>query len=210
MNDLSLGATRDILIAAAQTVIDNQDLLTKADQAIGDGDHGVGMSRGFKAFRDAVAGHHSDLAAMLKAGGQAIMMTSGGASGVIFGTLFTGAAKSVTGTTLDGNQFAIALAGGLDAVQARGKAKPGNKTMVDALTPAVQAARAAAKHAGALTEVAVSAATAAEKGLEETKGMVATTGKSKSMGERSLGFVDPGALTLSLFLRSLARSVQSS
>jgi dihydroxyacetone kinase-like protein len=210
MTDLSLDATRDALIAAAQTVIDNQDLLTKADQAIGDGDHGVGMSRGFRAFREAVAGDHSDFAAMLKAGGQAIMMTSGGASGVIFGTFFTGAAKSISGTALDGDQLAAALAGGLNAVQARGKAKPGDKTMVDALTPAVQAARMVTERGGTLTEVAVSAATAAEKGLEETKAMVATTGKAKSMGERSLGFIDPGALTLCLFLRSLARSVQAS
>ncbi|WP_408886858.1 dihydroxyacetone kinase subunit DhaL [Lichenicola cladoniae] len=202
---MSLQDLRIALIAAAQTVIDSQDMLTKADQAIGDGDHGLGMARGFKAFRDVLEiNSYPDVPAMLKAAGQAIMMTSGGASGVIFGTLFMGAAKPVTGTVLDGKGLAAALVSGLEAVRARGKANVGDKTMVDALAPAAGAALVASERTSVFAEVAYSAAAAAEAGLEATKAMVATTGKAKGLGERAIGFIDPGALTLSLFLRSFA------
>jgi dihydroxyacetone kinase-like protein len=204
----SFDMVRAGLIAAAETVIDRQDLLTKADQAIGDGDHGIGMARGFKAFREAMQREPStSLPELFKSGGLAIMMTSGGASGVIFGTLFIGASKRLEGEFLDSAGLAAALSDGLEAVSARGKAKPGDKTMIDALFPASEAAAVASRAGYSVTKVAASAATAAEAGMDATKSMIATTGKAKSLGERSLGFIDPGALTFALFLRSFARSL---
>ena len=203
---LSVEQIRAALMAAAQTVIDHQSVLTKADQAIGDGDHGLGMARGFTALREALSKdrHDSDAASLFKAGGHAIMMTSGGASGVIFGSFFIGCSNFLRADGLDARAFASALAGGLDAVRARGKANPGDKTMVDALLPAVEVSRVAAERGELLGNVAAQAAQAAKQGLEATKSMIAMTGKAKSLGARSLGFVDPGALTLSLFLSSFA------
>lgn len=207
-SDASVEIVRAALMEAAQAVVDNKDRLTKADQAIGDGDHGVGMARGYKAFREALENRlESSVPDLFKAGGQAIMMTSGGASGIVFGMLFTGAAKALSGHLFDGPGLAAALSGGLEAVCARGKAKPGEKTLVDALAPAAEAAGAAAGGEGSLLAVAMAAATAAERGLDATKGMVATTGKAKAMGERSIGHVDPGALTFALFLRAFATAL---
>ncbi len=201
---------REALLGAAQAVIANKDRLTKADQAIGDGDHGVGMARGFAAFRDAIEKRSgASLPDLFKAGGQAIIVTSGGASGVIFGTLFLGSARALAGATLTGEGLAAALSGGLQAVCDRGKAKPGDKTMVDALAPAAAAAGTAATANGSLIAVAEAAASAAEAGLDATKAMVATTGKAKALGERSLGHIDPGALTLALFLRAFATGLSA-
>jgi len=203
---LDFEQTRAALMAAAQAVIDSQSLLTKADQAIGDGDHGVGMARGFKALRSELGKElpGPNLASLFKAGGRAIMMTSGGASGVIFGSFFIGCAKRLNADSLDARSFALALAGGLDEVRARGNANPGDKTMIDALLPAVEAAHVAAERGESLDDVVADAARAAVEGVEATKSMIAMTGKAKSLGNRSLGFVDPGALTLSLLLKSFA------
>ena len=111
---LSVEQIRAALMAAAQTVIDHQSVLTKADQAIGDGDHGLGMARGFTALREALSKdrHDSDAASLFKAGGHAIMMTSGGASGVIFGSFFIGCSNFLRADGLDARAFASALAGG--------------------------------------------------------------------------------------------------
>jgi phosphoenolpyruvate---glycerone phosphotransferase subunit DhaL len=207
---LNFEQTRAALMAAAQAVIDSQSLLTKADQAIGDGDHGVGMSRGFKALRLELGKElpSRDLASLFKISGRAIMMASGGASGVIFGSFFIGCAKRLNADSLDPQSFASALAGGLDEVRARGKANPGDKTMIDALLPAVEAAHAAAERGKSLADVVTDAAAAAMEGAEATKSMIAATGKAKSLGDRSLGFVDPGALTLSLLLKSFAHETR--
>lgn len=186
---------------ACDAVVANQDRLTKADQAIGDGDHGVGMARGFKAAREALANKPAaSVGDLFKVVGMAIMGKSGGASGAVFGTFFLGLAKGAPGTELDGAAYAKALGEGLAAVQARGGAKPGDKTMLDALVPALAAAEKAETIEGALTK----AAAAAAAGVEATKDMIATTGKAKALGERSRGHVDPGAITLSIVLAALA------
>jgi dihydroxyacetone kinase-like protein len=131
----------------------------------------------------------------------AILSTSGGASGAVFGTLFMGMAKGAPGPELDRNTFADALAQGLAAVQARGGAKPGDKTMIDALAPASDAAARADDLDAALG----AAAQAAEAGAEATREMIATTGKAKTLGERSVGHVDPGAISLSILLSAFAK-----
>ena len=148
---LDLSETRHLLSAAARAVIASKDLLTKADQDIGDGDHGVGMARGFAAFDEATAKEAGSIAELFRNCGKALMMTSGGASGVIFGTLFQGAGKALTRDAFDAESLVAALEGGLRAVQDRGKAKVGDKTMVDALAPAAEAARSALNNGASIT-----------------------------------------------------------
>jgi len=205
---LDLTRTRDMLMLAGEAIVASRDRLTKADQEIGDGDHGVGMARGFRAFCEALEKKPADsLDQLLRSGAMAILSSSGGASGVIFGSFFQGAAKAVSGDRLDAAGFAAALRGGLESVVARGKAKVGDKTVVDALAPAAEAAEKAAAAGGDLGAVAAAAASAAGAGAERTKGFKATTGKAKALGDRSIGYVDPGALSMSLLLRAMAAAV---
>lgn len=199
---MNLDEVKRRLLAVCDEMLASQDQLTRLDQAIGDGDHGVGMARGFAAARDALNGKPAATAGdLFRHTGMAIMLKAGGASGAVFGTFFTAMAKPLTGATLDAVQFAQALRDGLAAVQARGGARPGDKTMIDALVPAIEAASQAA----ALGDALAAAAAAAAGGAEATARMVATTGKAKTLGERSLGHRDPGAVSLSIILAALAR-----
>jgi phosphoenolpyruvate---glycerone phosphotransferase subunit DhaL len=189
-------------------VIGHRDELTKADQAIGDGDHGVAMERGFAAARQAVATKPAQTAGdVFKNAGLAILAQSGGASGAVFGTFFIGAGKPLSQSSLNASGYAAALIGGLDAVQARGKAKPGDKTMVDALSAAIAAVAEAREQD--LCAVAVAAAAGARTGSIATRDMIASTGKAKTLGARSLGHVDPGSITLSLVLEAWAEALSS-
>jgi len=192
------------MIAAAGAVVQAKDLLTRADQAIGDGDHGIGMARGFRAFSEAIEKiDEPDVVACFTAGGRALMMTSGGASGAIFGTFFTAAGKGLpAGIRPSTPALAAGFAAGLQAVKDRGKAKAGDKTMIDAAEPATAALVAAGDLP--LGEALAAAAAAARAGAEATRGMVATTGKAKALGARSLGHPDPGALTFTIYCERLA------
>lgn len=201
---LNLEETRAMLRHVAQGMVASKDLLTQADKAIGDGDHGVGMARGFEAVEQKLAGQaFADLGELVRATGTALMTSVGGAAGAVFGSLFRGGAKGLAGReTFGAPELHRLLADGLEAVQARGQAKPGDKTMVDALEPA---ARAAAQVTGAPLNQALGVAEAAARdGMERTKEMVATVGKAKTLGERSLGHADPGAISLVLILKFMA------
>ncbi len=205
---LDLSGTRALLSAAARAVIANKDRLTTADQDIGDGDHGVGMARGFAAFDEAATKDVRTIQDLFHGCGLALMMASGGASGIVFGTLFQGAGKSLKSDFFDAEALVVALEGGLKAVQIRGKASVGDKTMVDALAPAAEAARKAFASGGSIEDVAAAAAKAAAAGVEATRGLVAKIGKAKSLGDRSVGFVDPGALTTSILMDSIAATLR--
>ena len=164
---------------------------------------------GFAAFDEATAKEAGSIAELFRNCGKALMMTSGGASGVIFGTLFQGAGKALTRETLfDAEAFVAALEGGLKAVQDRGKAKVGDKTMVDALAPAAEAARRALNDGASIEEVAEAAAKAAAGGADASRGLVAKVGKSKGLGDRTVGFIDPGALTTSILLDSISETIR--
>ncbi len=204
---LDLAQTRALLSAAAQAVIAQKEQLTKADQDIGDGDHGLGMARGFTAFNEAAAHDVANIQELFHGCGRALMMASGGASGVVFGVLFQAAGKSVKPDIFDAEALVLALEGGLRAVQHRGKAAVGDKTMVDALAPAAQAARHAWDSGGGIVQVADAAAHAAQAGAAATRHLVARVGKAKALGERSVGFVDPGALTFSILLDAIAATL---
>lgn len=208
VDELTTAELTAVLRAACDGIIAAKERLTHADQAIGDGDHGVGMARGFTAARDALTGASpATVGDVYKTVGAAVLATSGGASGAIFGTVFRAPAKTLTGAVLDADGFATALEVGATQVQARGKAQPGQKTMLDALVPAAEAARAAVP--GGLVAAVRAAADAAEEGAERTKELVAVHGKARSLGERSLGHPDPGAISVSVILRSMADAIEA-
>lgn len=199
---------REILAGACQAIVDARDDLGAADRATGDGDHGTGMSRGFGAALTALK--DADLATVgdaFKTVGMAVLNTSGGASGAVFGTMFRAPAKSLSGDELDDAGYAGALEASAEKVEARGKASAGQKTMLDALIPAAEAARAAVGQG--LPAVARAAAEAAEKGSDATKDMVAKVGKAKSLGERSLGHRDPGSISVSILLNAIADGIDN-
>lgn len=192
-------ATTAMLQSVAQAIVDQADVLTDADLAIGDGDHGTGMRRGFEAAHAALgANPPATIEDAFKAVGMAVLSETGGAAGAIFGTLFRSGGKALAGKdALDGAGFATFLESGLEAVLKRGGVSEGQKTIIDALAPAARAARAAT---GSLADVAAAAAQGALDGVEATRDMIATTGKARSLGERSLGHRDPGAISVSLIL----------
>jgi dihydroxyacetone kinase-like protein len=197
--ELTIKQTREMLTAMCDAIVANVDVLTKADQAIGDGDHGVGMSRGFKAAKEAIAeAEAASVGDLFKAGGSAIMATSGGASGVIFGMFLKAPARTLTGDMLDAAGYANWLAAAAAQIQTRGKAKPGDKTMVDAVVPAAEAAEEAVSKG--LLAVAEAAAAGAHRGKDDTVDMIATFGKAKALGERAKGHPDPGALSTTILL----------
>ena len=199
-------ALRWIELAAAD-VAEQRDYLVDLDRAIGDGDHGENMDRGFKAAVEALEQTQpGSVAEVLKTVAKTLMSTVGGAAGPLYGTAFLRASKAAGDGNLDGAGVAAVIAGALDGIQARGKATTGEKTMVDAWTPALEAARAAAESGSDPAAVLEAAATAAEAGAAATEPMRATKGRASYLGERSIGHLDPGAVSTSLILRAAARA----
>ena len=199
-------ACRWIELAAAD-VAEQRDYLVDLDRAIGDGDHGENMDRGFKAAVEALGqAEPASVAEVLKTVAKTLMSTVGGAAGPLYGTAFLRASKAAGDGDLDGAGVAAVIAGALDGIQARGKATTGEKTMVDAWTPALEAARAAAESGSDPAAVLEAAATAAEAGAAATEPMRATKGRASYLGERSIGHLDPGAVSTSLILRAAVRA----
>ncbi|XXX80474.1 dihydroxyacetone kinase subunit DhaL [Sorangium sp. So ce134] len=192
---------------AAEVLEREKAFLTELDAAIGDSDHGVNMARGFAAVRARLGDlDRGDVGALLRDVGMTLLSTVGGASGPLYGTLFRDAGQKAAGAAaLDLAALAGCLEAGLDGVRRRGKASPGDKTMVDALSPAVDALKAALSAPdAALRDALDRAADAARAGVEATVPLIARKGRASYLGERSAGHQDPGATSCWLLLRSLA------
>lgn len=192
---------------AAVDVAEQRDYLVDLDRAIGDGDHGENMDRGFKAALEALGqAEPASVAEVLKTVAKTLMSTVGGAAGPLYGTAFLRASKAAGDGELDAAGVAAIIEGALGGIQARGKATTGEKTMVDAWTPALDAARAAAESGADAVATLQAAATAAEAGAAATEPLRATKGRASYLGERSIGHLDPGAVSTSLILRAAARA----
>ena len=199
-------ARRWIELAAAD-VAEQRDYLVDLDRAIGDGDHGENMDRGFKAAVEALGqAEPASVAEVLKTVAKTLMSTVGGAAGPLYGTAFLRASKAAGDGELDAAGVAAIIEGALGGIQARGKATTGEKTMVDAWTPALDAARAAAESGADAVATLQAAATAADAGAAATEPLRATKGRASYLGERSIGHLDPGAVSTSLILRAAARA----
>lgn len=192
----------------AELVHEHRDELTELDSAIGDADHGSNMDRGMAAVVAALdEALPADAAALLKKAGATLVSKVGGASGPLYGTLFLRMAGPAGSSELDGAGFAAALRAGLEGVIARGKAEPGDKTMIDALAPACDALDAALERGDPLGAGLTAAADAAAAGRDATIPLVARKGRASYLGERSAGHQDPGATSTALLLAAAAATL---
>lgn len=193
------------LTLCAQAMAEHRIELIELDRAIGDSDHGENMDRGFQAVLAKLdEGTPETPGAALKMTAMTLMSKVGGAAGPLYGTAFLRAATAVgDAAEVEPAAWAGALAAARDGIVARGKAEPGDKTMVDAWTPAVDAARAAADGGSPdVLGVLVAAAEAAEAGAVATDPLIARKGRASYLGERSAGHRDPGAVSTALILRA--------
>ncbi|HEU0287738.1 MAG TPA: dihydroxyacetone kinase subunit DhaL [Nocardioidaceae bacterium] len=194
----------------ADRVTEEKDWLTELDAAIGDADHGINMTRGMSAVAGDLPDQPTDLAALFKRTGMKLVSTVGGASGPLYGTFFLrmGAAAG-DATSLDGPGLAAALRAGCEGIKARGKAELGEKTMLDAMMPALEALDEALDAGQSPAEAMKTAAEAAATGREATIPMLATKGRASYLGERSIGHLDPGAASSTLLFETLAAAMVS-
>ena len=202
---------KNLLMAAAVIFQEKRDELAKLDCVIGDGDHGISMARGAAAaFRK--LDHMTDqepMAEYFKIYGRTLIAEIGGAIGPLFGVIFTEFGKCTRDLDeLTGEAYAEALEGCLQKIMEFGGAKPNDKTMVDALYPAAQAAREAAGRSCGLAETAAKAAEAAKEGMKQTIPMRSRRGRSKYLQEKSIGHQDAGATSVYLLLNRKAGSIR--
>ena len=192
-----------------QTLAENKNYLTELDSAIGDADHGVNMDRGFAAVQDKLPSvADKDIGAIFKAVGMTLVSTVGGASGPLYGTWFLRAGMAADGKNeLSADDLLAAFQAGLGGILQRGKATTGEKTMVDAMTPACAAMQASLAEGAALDVALQAAAAAAEQGMLDTIPMLATKGRASYLGERSIGHQDPGATSSTLLFRCAAATL---
>ncbi|WP_300080525.1 dihydroxyacetone kinase subunit DhaL [Propioniciclava sp.] len=205
MTVIDLAQVHAWLADFAAVVHENADLLTDLDRQIGDADHGANMDRGMQAVAALSADDFADAPALLKKAGMTLVSTVGGASGPLYGTFFLRLAAALPAEGADPVAFGLALRAGLDGVLARGKASVGDKTMVDALSPAVDAYEATVSDEAA--EALEAAARAAAEGRDATIPLVARKGRASYLGDRSAGHQDPGATSVTMLVEAAARTL---
>jgi phosphoenolpyruvate---glycerone phosphotransferase subunit DhaL len=194
--------------AFSSNVAENREYLTRLDSAIGDADHGINMDRGMKAVSAKLDGFEGDdIGALLKTVGMTLVSTVGGAGGPLYGTLFLQMGMATAGKSeLEPEDWAAALDAAVKGVQTRGKAEPGDKTMIDALIPARDAFSAAVAEGASFEEALRRSAQAAEEGMLATVPLVAKKGRASYLGERSAGHQDPGATSSQLLVKTAAET----
>jgi len=205
------GTVKTWLNEAAAVVRDQRDYLTQLDAAIGDADHGTNMDRGFTAVVEKLDGIDGPPGKLLTAAGSTLVSTVGGASGPLWGTALRRAGRSLgDAESFGGAELAEALDAALAGVVELGAAQEGDKTMVDALAPAVRALRAGIDGGGELTDALAATRAAGEEGMRATTPLQASKGRASYLGERSIGHQDPGATSTALIIAALERSVTAS
>jgi phosphoenolpyruvate---glycerone phosphotransferase subunit DhaL len=210
--DSKLGYTDIVAMfgAAVEKIRANIKELSALDSAIGDGDHGTTMARAMNAVEKAVEeSDGTDLKALLYSIGWGVMCIDGGSTGPLMGSLFMGMSDGVADKTeLDCSGLSAMFEAGLAGVQKQSKAKVGDKTMMDALEPAVAAARAASDAGKSVLQALADSAEAADKGALATKEFIARFGRAKNLGDRTLGCQDPGATSIALMFSGFADALQ--
>jgi len=190
----------------ARVIGENAQFLTDLDAAIGDADHGINMDRGMTAVLAALdEATPADMSALCKEVGMTLVKSVGGASGPLYGTFFLRMAGALgADENVDAADFAKALRAGVEGVVQRGRAEAGDKTMFDALAPALDALDSALASGGDLAVALADATVAAEKGRDATESMVARKGRASYLGQRSVGHVDPGATSAAMLIAAAA------
>jgi len=199
---LTKDEVKEMLNLVADRIIENEPMLSEADRNLGDGDHGLGMKRGMEAVKEKLAAGVDSVEKAFANTGMAMMSSMGGASGAIFGTLWRNGGKALAGReAFDAQGLADLIKAGLEGVMARGGAKPGDKTMIDALHPAMLKAQEVT--ALPLHEAITAVAQAASDGCDASKAMIATMGRAKTLGEGSIGFPDAGACSVAVIFDAM-------
>ena len=209
LTELTAEDVREMLIYIADKVIAKKPYLTEIDSAIGDGDHGIGMAGGMRKAKEKLLKMEGEenAYAIFEAAGKAMLMSMGGASGVIFGSLYLAGAKGAEPkASITSEDLAVMERKSLAAIQERGKAEVGDKTMVDALSPAVDAMEANSEKG--LLEMLRAAEEAARQGVEDTKNYTAKFGRAKSLMERAIGYQDAGATSVWLIFQGMREFVE--
>jgi dihydroxyacetone kinase-like protein len=210
MENLELQNARSWIEAAALLISENASMLTELDTAIGDGDHGENMMRGFKAIGKKLQAEGTppaDLSGLFKVVGMTLLSSVGGAAGPLYGGFFLALSKASAGKEkLNKTEVGQVLSEGLADIQRRGKAQLGDKTMVDSLAPALETFRAFPN--GNLSAALLAAAEQARQSAEATIPLLARKGRASYLGERSIGHQDPGATSAWLLLKALAEISQ--
>jgi dihydroxyacetone kinase-like protein len=199
------------LEALQQVYAVNRQWLTELDSAIGDADHGINMDRGFTAVKAELAAHvPSDIRSIFQNVATALIRHVGGAAGPLYGTFFLRAAVACVGKTeIEAADVLVLFQAGIEGVQQRGKAAAGDKTMIDALLPALDAMRKAIEDGGSLAAILDGGAAAAQAGMLRTIPMQARKGRASYLGTRSIGHQDPGATSSYLLLKAAADTWRS-
>ncbi len=209
-----MALSRDVLIRwmhlFAQSVEANKNYLTELDSAIGDADHGANMHRGMQAVLGKLPSvAESDIGSILKTVGMTLVSTVGGASGPLYGTFFIQMASGASNKMeLTLEEYTNALQSGINGIMMRGKAQLKDKTMLDALQPALDALKHAAESGASLEEALQQSAEAAAAGRDSTTPLIARKGRASYLGDRSIGHQDPGATSSHLLLQSLVDAVK--
>ena len=198
-----------IILSVAENIEANQGMLTDLDRAIGDGDHGINMKRGL----DGVLRQLSDLRDLplteaLNEIGTTLVMSIGGASGPLYGSLFIGMGNFSLGPPLEMKLISESFNMGVNAVQKRGKSAVGQKTMLDVLVPAAKSLQESAATGTPVLEAMAAIKIAADQGLEETRNTIALKGRAAFLGKRSIGHIDPGAQSSQLMIRAICRALE--
>jgi phosphoenolpyruvate---glycerone phosphotransferase subunit DhaL len=206
MGDADLALLTGWVREFARVIGENAQLLTDLDAAIGDADHGINMDRGMTAVLGALdEAAPADMSALCKQVGMTLVKSVGGASGPLYGTFFLRMAGALgPGDTVDAAGFAKALRAGVEGVVQRGRAEAGDKTMFDALAPALDALDAVLASGSGLDAALTEAAIAAETGRDATVSMVARKGRASYLGQRSVGHQDPGATSAAMLIGAAA------
>ncbi|MEY2607258.1 MAG: phosphoenolpyruvate---glycerone phosphotransferase subunit DhaL [Verrucomicrobiota bacterium] len=193
----------------AALIAENKDHLTQLDSAIGDADHGANMDRGFKAVLGKKTEFQGkDIATVFKTVAMTLISTVGGASGPLYGTFFLQAGLLAAGkSSISAEEFGALLEKGLNGVIQRGKANPGDKTMIDAMQPAIEAYRKAVQGGESLDGALKKAAKSSREGMKATIPLVAKKGRASYLGERSAGHQDPGSTSTALLFQAAAESL---
>jgi dihydroxyacetone kinase-like protein len=200
----------EYLKKAAKLLNENREYLTELDSAIGDADHGINMDRGFQTvLKNLPTLEGKDIGAILKAVGMYLVSTVGGASGPLYGTAFIQAGSALAGKfEIDEQDILKAMQAALDGIIMRGKAERGDKTMIDAIAPAIESLKKSLSNGTDFVEAFEEATRAAEEGMKSTIPMLAKKGRASYLGERSIGHQDPGATSSYLLIKLMLELIK--
>ena len=206
MPGITAAQVKSMMLTVAQAVISNKEYLCEADRNIGDGDPGIGMANGFEAVQNELnSNDFTDVYQVFSTVGRTLIKVMGGASGIIFGLLFYAGAKNLPAAReIDQAQFAEIFKKALEEIKAKGQAKLGDKTLIDALEPMVVSLNASADKKAQFPSMLEAAVQAAEQGKEASKNYIAKLGKAKTLGERALGYPDAGCVSLTVIAGAMS------